>query len=118
MWQLAVVSAVAASARAPVDRLELLEAPARADRDARQWGLREMDGHLRLVPQPLVEVREERAAAGEDDAAIHDVGRELRRSLVERRLDRLDDLGHRFVERAANFLRRENECLRQTGEHG
>src|SRR5438309_11158484 len=117
MWQLAVVSAVSASPRAAVDCLELLEAPAGADRDAREWRLREMDRHLRLVAQPLVEVREERAAAGEDDPAVHDVRRQLRRRLVERRLDRLEDLRHRLVERAAYLLGREDDRLRQAGEH-
>ena len=43
------------------------------------------DRHLRLVAEPLVEAVQERAAAGEDDAAVHDVRGELGRRLVERR---------------------------------
>src|SRR5215469_5031795 len=66
---------------AAVDGLELLKAPARADSDARERALREVDGHLGLVTQALVEPREERAAPGEDDPAVHDVRRELRRRL-------------------------------------
>ena len=100
-----------------MDRLELLEAAPRADRDARERALGEVDGHLRLVAQPLVEAVQERTAAGEHDAAIHDVGRELGRGLVERRLDRLDDLRDGLVERAADLLGGEDHRLRQAGEH-
>src|SRR5207344_1412038 len=64
---------------AAVDRLELLEAAAGTDSDAGQRALRDVHGHLRLVTEPLVEAVQERAAAGEDDAAVHDVGRELGR---------------------------------------
>src|SRR5947199_3718953 len=99
-----VVTAAVAAARAgavrAVNGLELLEAAPGADRHARERALRQVHGHLRLVAQALVEPREERAAAGEHDAAIHDVRSQLRRSLVERRLDRLDDLRDRLVERA------------------
>src|SRR5262249_49399666 len=59
-----VAAAVAgAGLVAPVDGLELLEAPARADRNARERALGEVHRHLRLVAQPLVEPGEERAAA-------------------------------------------------------
>src|SRR5713226_523892 len=103
---------VATGSCRPVDRLELLEAPAGADRDAGQRALCEVDGHLRLVAEPLVQPRQERASSGEDDAAVHDVGGELGRRLVERRLDRLDDLGDRLVERAPYLLRAEDDRLR------
>src|SRR5262245_40329044 len=89
---------------AAVDRLEFLEAPAGAYRDTGQRALRKVDRHLRLVAEPLVEAVQEGAAAGEDDPAVHDVGGELGRRLVERRLDRLDDLADRPVERAADLL--------------
>src|SRR5690348_16169828 len=95
---------VLAGPRAAVDRLELLEAPAGADRDARERALGEMHGHLRLVAQALVEAGEERAAACEDDAAVHDVRRELGRRLVERGLDRLDDLRDRLVESSSDLF--------------
>src|SRR5579864_6551340 len=96
----AAVAAVATAGAGPVgavDRLELLEAPAGADGHARERALGEVDGHLRLVAQALVEPRQERAAAGENDAAVHDVRGKLGRRLVERRLDRLDDLRDRLV---------------------
>src|SRR2546430_12778751 len=43
-----------------VNRLELLEAPARADGDAGERALGQVDGHLRLVAQALVETGQER----------------------------------------------------------
>ena len=100
-----------------VDRLELLEAAARADRDARERALGEVHGHLRLVAEPLVEPLQQRAAAGEHDAAIHDVRGELGRRLVERRLDRVDDLRDRLVERAADLLGADDHRLREAGQH-
>ena len=102
---------------AAVDRLELLEASAGADRHAGQRALGEVNRHLGLVAQALVEAVQERAAAGEDDAAVHDVGRQLGRGLVERRLDRVDDLADRAVERAAHLFGAEDDGLRQAGEH-
>src|SRR5438270_805073 len=56
-------------------------------------------------------------AAGEHDPAIHDVRGELRRRLVQRRLDRLDDLTDGVVERTADLVGRQDHRLRQTGEH-
>src|SRR4051794_21029501 len=77
------VAPFGARAGAAVNRLELLEAASGADRDTGQRRLREMHRHLRLVAQALVQSGQEGAAAGEDDAAVHDVGRELGRRLVE-----------------------------------
>src|SRR3954468_1076082 len=74
------VAAVAGLVRA-VDRLELLQAPAGTDGDAGERALGQVDRHLRLVAQALVEAVEQRTAAGEHDAAVHDVGRELGRRL-------------------------------------
>src|SRR5919109_3151494 len=109
----AVVRAVAIRA---VDRLELLERAPRADRDAGQRRFRAVRGHLRLVAQPLVEALEERAAAGEHDPAVHDVGGQLGRRAVERLLDRVDDLHERLLERRAHLLGREHDGLRQPGD--
>src|SRR5262245_2231762 len=106
----------AAAVRA-VDHLELLEAPARADRHAREGTLGEVDGDLRRVPDALVEPLQEGPASGEDDAPIHDVGGELRRRLVERRLHRVDDESHRLVERAPDLLGRDDHRLREARHH-
>ncbi len=69
------------------------------------------------MAQAFVEIRQQGPAASQDDAAIHDVGGQLGRRLVERRLDRLDDLLHRLVERAPHLLGAEHHGLRQAGEH-
>src|ERR671933_686061 len=56
-----VRAAVAPGARRAVDRLELLEAAAGADGDAGERALRQVDRHLRLVPEALVEPVQESA---------------------------------------------------------
>src|SRR5678816_3664853 len=61
-----------------VDRLDLLERDARADRHARQRRLCQLTGHLALIAQALLKSLQQRAAAGQGDAAIHDVTRKLR----------------------------------------
>src|SRR4051794_6316130 len=63
----------------------------------------------RAVPRALT-------AAGEDDAPVHDVAGELRRGLVERRLDRVDDLVDRFLDRLADLLGAHDDRLGQTGD--
>jgi hypothetical protein len=50
-----------------------------------------VDGHAGLVAQPLVEAAQQGAAAGQDDAAVHDVAGQLGRGLVEGGADRVDD---------------------------
>src|SRR4051812_1408803 len=59
-------------------RLELLHAATRAQGDAGQGGVGDVDGHARLVAEPLVEAGEQGSPAGEHDAAVHDVAGELR----------------------------------------
>src|SRR5215207_9663595 len=98
---------------AAVDRLELLEAAAGADRHTRERRLGQVRGHLRLVAQAVVEPLEERAAAGEHDAAVHDVRGQLRRRAVERFLDGVDDRLERLLERHPDLLAREDDRLRQ-----
>ncbi len=63
-----------------------------AARDARQRIVGDVHGHLGRLRDPAIEAGEERAAAGEDDALVHDVGHELRWGLLDRVLDRVDDL--------------------------
>src|SRR4051812_10200646 len=83
------VARVVVAVRA-VDRLELLERAAGADRDTRQRRLGAVGRHLRLLAEALVDPLQERAAAGEHDAAVHDVRRQLGRSPVQRLLDGVD----------------------------
>src|SRR6266550_644476 len=73
-----------------LQHLELLEALARAEHHGLQRRIGDPDRHAGLVPKPLVQPAEERAAAREDDAAIHDVGRELGGGSIERGLDGVD----------------------------
>src|SRR3712207_9130947 len=51
------------------------------------------------------------------DAAVHDVRGELGRRLVERRLDRVDDLADRLIEGPADLLGGDHDRLWQTGQH-
>src|SRR5919106_1961712 len=115
--RLAAAAVALARLRRAVDDLELLEAAPGADRHAGERRLGELHGHLRLVAEPVGEACEERAASGQHDAAVHDVGRELGRRLVERGLDRVDDLADGLVEGAPHLLAREDDGLRQAGEH-
>src|SRR3954471_24445420 len=61
-----------------LEDLELLEALARPEHDRLQRRVGDAHGHAGLVAQALVESTEQRPAAGQDDPAVHDVGRELR----------------------------------------
>src|SRR5918997_948258 len=99
-----------------VDGLELLEAATRAHRHAGERRLGQVCGHLRLVAQALVEPLQEGAAAGEHDAAVHDVARQLRWGAVERLLDRVDDRLERLLERHADLFAREHDRLWQPGD--
>ena len=54
-----------------------------------------------------------RATAGQQDAALRDVGGQLGRRALERLLDRPDDHAHRLLERAADLLAGERDRLRQ-----
>src|SRR5262249_12393656 len=109
-------AATAAGALAAVDDLELLEPAARADRHTRQRRSAQATRQVRLVPEPLVETREQRTAAGQHDATVHDVGGKLGRRLVERLLERVDDLAGRLLERVPDLLRRDYHRLREPGE--
>src|SRR4029079_6417418 len=95
-----------------VNGFELLQRTPGADRDTRQRRLGAMGGHLRLLAPPLVDPLQERPAAGEQDAAIHDVRRQFGRSAVERLLDGVDDLHERLLERGAYLLGGEYHGLR------
>src|SRR5215204_2802704 len=98
---------------AAVDRLELLEAAAGADRDTGERRLGQVRRHLGLVAQAVVEPLEERAAAGEHDAAVHDVRGQLRRRAVARLLDRIDDRLERLLQRHPDLLAREDDRFGQ-----
>src|ERR1700733_3789060 len=102
--------------RAAVDRLELLERDARADSNAGERRLRQLARHLALVVEALLQSLQKRAATGERDAAVHDVPGQLGRRLVERLLDRGDDVADRLLERLADLLRGQFDRFRQAGD--
>src|SRR4051794_6116095 len=95
-----------------VDGLELLEAASTPDRDAGEWRFGPVGRHLGLFAKALVEALKEAAAAREHDAAVHDVGGELRRGPVQRLLDRVDDLHERLLERGAHLFGGQHDGLR------
>ena len=57
-----------------------------------------------LLAKQRVEVLEQRAAAGEHDAPVDDVGGQLGRRPLERHLHRLDDAVHRLGQRLAHLV--------------
>ena len=63
-----------------------------------------MTGQAGLLAQEHVEVLEQRAAAGEHDALVDDVGGELGRRLLEREEHGLDDGVDRLAERLADLV--------------
>ena len=66
--------------------------------------------------EPHVEAVEQRAAAGEDDALLHDVGGQLGRRLVERDLDGVDDGRDRLLDGLADLLGGGDDRLGQPGD--
>ncbi|EGJ77410.1 putative cell shape-determining protein MreB [Streptomyces sp. Tu6071] len=99
-----------------LERLELLDALAGAERHGVERVLGDVDRHPGLAAQPLVEAAQQGAAPGENDAPVHDVTGELGRALVERRLDRVDDRVDRFLDRLAHLARRDHDGLREPGD--
>src|SRR6185312_6409309 len=82
---------------------QLQRAPAAA-RDARQRIVGDVDVQARLFGNQPVEIAQQRAAAGEHDAALGDVRAELGRRLLERALDRADDAAERLVQRFEDLV--------------
>src|SRR6478736_3596558 len=64
----------------------------------------------------MVQAVQEGPATGDDDALLHDVGRELGWCRVERDLDRVDDCRHWFLDRFAYLFGRDDDRLRQPGD--
>ena len=74
-----------------------------------------MDGQPGLLGDELVETAEQGASAGEDDAAVDQIGGEFGRAAFESRADRLDDPCHGFRECLADLLRGDGDGLGKTG---
>src|SRR5256885_6738771 len=98
----------------PLVVLELLKDLAAAASDAGERVVGDVDRDLGRLGDARVEAAEERAAAREVNALVHDVGDELRRGLLDRVLDGVDDLLDRWVERFADLCARNLDRSRQT----
>src|SRR2546422_10573395 len=71
-----------------LQQIELVEHFPRAQRDARQRILSLGHREVRFLAQQMIETEEQRATAGDDDALVDDVGRELRRRPLETEIGR------------------------------
>src|SRR5438552_12875711 len=74
-----------------LDELEVVEGDAGAHRHAFEGVVGDVAGDADLLGDQAVEVAEEGGAAGEDDAAVDDVGGELGRGALEDGADGADD---------------------------
>src|SRR5256714_4400579 len=91
----------------PADALEEVEVGehlARAQNDRGERVVGDGDRKPRLDGESLVEVFEERAAARQDDAALDDVRRKLRRRAFECDAHGVDDCGDGVGQRLSDFL--------------
>ena len=70
------------------------------------------DGQVRLLPQQMIETAQQRAAAGEHDALVDDVRRQLRRRPLQTRAHRFHDGHHRLAQRLADLLVGDHDGLR------
>src|SRR5664280_1494151 len=68
------------------------------------------------LPEPLIEPAEQGAPAGEHDAPVHHVASQLRRALVQRRLDRVHDRVDRLLDGLADLLRTDDDRLGQAAD--
>src|SRR5664280_3385218 len=96
--------------------LELLHALAGADGDRVQRVVGDVDRHAGFVAEPLIEPAEQGAPAGEHDAPVHHVASQLRRALVQRRLDRVHDRVDRLLDGLADLLRTDDDRLGEAAD--
>ena len=85
-------------------QVEVRQHLAGAEHDRRQRILGHRERQAGLLAQPLVEILQHRAAAGQHDAAIDDVGRQLGRRALERDAHGVDDDVDGFGQRLADLL--------------
>ena len=101
-----------------LEHLHLLEAAAGAERDAGQRIVGDRDRQAGRMAQHEVEIAEQRAAAGQHDALVDDVGGELRRRVLERDLDRLDDGADRLGQALGDLPLGDDDLLRARRSSG
>src|SRR5579885_1950538 len=97
-------------------RIALLDTHAHAgtERDARERIVGDNDRNAADFGQQFVQTAQQRAAAGENHAAIDDVRRQLGRRFFEHGLDRFHDRADRLGERFANLFARNFDRFGQT----
>src|SRR3954451_4743566 len=107
---------VAAERHQPAHGIDVLECPPGTDHDAEQRVMGDLDRHAGFVSEPSIDAGQQGASTGDHDALFHDVGRELRWSLVEGRLDRVDDCRQRLRQRFTHLLGGERNGARQPAD--
>src|SRR5213594_1690285 len=85
-------------------QIKIAEHLARAQDDARQRVLRQRDGQPCLLPDASVQILDHRAAAGQHDAAIGDVGGEFRWSPLQDDAYGIDNNVDAFIQGFADFF--------------
>src|SRR5438128_152221 len=98
------------------EEVEVFEREARALGDAIERVFGHVAGDAGNLREELVHVAQERAAAGEDHPFIDDVGRELRRSLLEDGLHGTHDLLKDRIHRLGDLIRADRDRARQAGD--
>src|SRR3954454_18865830 len=97
-------------------RIEILERAAGAAGYARKRVVGNVDGHLRRLRHAPIKSLQQRATTGQHDALVHDVRDQLGRGLLDRVLDRVDDLLRRLLQGITNLLRVDLDRTRQAGQ--
>src|SRR4029079_7401737 len=93
-------------------QVEIREQLARAEHDRRERIFGHGQRQACLLTQALVQVLEQRAAARQDDPAVHDVGERLGRRALQRHAHGIHDHAHGLGQRFADFLVRDGDGLR------
>ena len=99
-----------------LEGVELFERHARTERHGVQRIVGDDDGHAGLVFETGIEAMEISATAGQDDALLHDVGRQLGRRLVEGDLHGVDDGRDGLFDGLADLLGGRDDGLGQAGD--
>src|SRR5215470_9235782 len=97
-----------------LQQIELVQHLARPERDARQRIFARRHRQVGLLPQQVIEAPEQRAAARDHDAFVHDVGCELWRRALQAGANGLYDRHHGLPQRFADLLVGDHDRLGNT----
>src|SRR5215210_2288983 len=98
-----------------LERLQLLERAPRPLGHAGERRLGELDRHAGLAAHAVLEAAQQRAATGQQDASLGDVGGQLGRRLLERLLGGAEDGVERLRNGRSDLLARQHHVARQAG---